>query len=299
MTESIYGPIICSQLAYKTSVCKAYAFTAKSGVGKTTHTRLWINEFGDEHVKTGDLIVYTSADSVFQIAAHEELVPLEELYRYCRIARELLVGEHGVGRVIARPFIGEAGNFRRTANRHDYSIEPDRETLLDALKAAGRDVIGIGKIGDIFAGKGLTESHYTHSNTEGMEMLTSMAARDFDGLCFANLVDFDMLYGHRRDVDGYASALAEFDSWLSGFLSTLGEEDMVIVTADHGCDPAFLASTDHTREYVPLIVAGKGVKPQNLGTRDGFATIGATVAEALGIGFCGDGVSILDTLTAK
>ncbi len=258
-----------------------------------------IADYGEEHLRTGDLIVYTSADSVFQIAAHEELVPLEELYRYCRIARELLVGEHGVGRVIARPFIGEAGNFRRTANRHDYSIEPDRETLLDALKAAGRDVIGIGKIGDIFAGKGLTESHYTHSNTEGMEMLSAMAARDFEGLCFANLVDFDMLYGHRRDVEGYATALAEFDRWLGGFLPTLGEEDMVIVTADHGCDPAFLASTDHTREYVPLIVAGKGIAPQNLGTLDGFSTIGATVAEALGIDFRGDGVSILDTLTKK
>ena len=258
-----------------------------------------IADYGEEHLRTGDLIVYTSADSVFQIAAHEELVPLDELYRYCRIARELLVGEHGVGRVIARPFIGEVGNFRRTANRHDYSIEPDRETLLDALKAAGRDVIGIGKIGDIFAGKGLTESHYTHSNTEGMEMLSAMAARDFEGLCFANLVDFDMLYGHRRDVEGYATALAEFDRWLGGFLPTLGEEDMVIITADHGCDPAFLASTDHTREYVPLIVAGKGIAPQNLGTLDGFATVGATVAEALGIGFRGDGESILDTLTAK
>ena len=252
-----------------------------------------IADYGEEHLRTGDLIVYTSADSVFQIAAHEELVPLEELYRYCRIARELLVGEHGVGRVIARPFIGEAGNFRRTANRHDYSIEPPRNTLLDALKASGRDVIGIGKIGDIFAGKGLTESHYTHSNTEGMEMLSAMAKRDFTGLCFANLVDFDMLYGHRRDVVGYATALAEFDRWLGGFLPVLGEEDMVIVTADHGCDPAFLASTDHTRECVPLLVAGKGIAPQNLGTLDGFATIGATVAEALGVSFRGDGESIL------
>ena len=255
-----------------------------------------IADYGEEHLRTGDLIVYTSADSVFQIAAHEDLVPPEELYRYCRIARELLVGEHGVGRVIARPFIGEAGHFTRTANRHDFSIEPPRDTLLDALKAAGREVIGIGKIGDIFVGRGLTESHYTHSNTEGMEMLSEMAKRDFTGLCFANLVDFDMLYGHRRDVDGYAAALAAFDGWLGGFLPTLGEEDAVIVTADHGCDPAFLASTDHTREYVPLLVAGKGIAPVDLGTVDGFATVGATVAEALGVPFRGDGQSILSTL---
>ena len=255
-----------------------------------------IADYGEEHLRTGDLIVYTSADSVFQIAAHEDLVPPEELYRYCRIARELLVGEHGVGRVIARPFIGEAGHFTRTANRHDFSIEPPRDTLLDALKAAGREVIGIGKIGDIFVGRGLTESHYTHSNTEGMEMLSEMAKRDFTGLCFANLVDFDMLYGHRRDVDGYAAALAAFDGWLGDFLPTLGEEDAVIVTADHGCDPAFLASTDHTREYVPLLVAGKGIAPIDLGTVDGFATVGATVAEALGVPFRGDGQSILSTL---
>ena len=255
-----------------------------------------IADYGEEHLRTGDLIVYTSADSVFQIAAHEDLVPPEELYRYCRIARELLVGEHGVGRVIARPFIGEAGHFTRTANRHDFSIEPPRDTLLDALKAAGREVIGIGKIGDIFVGRGLTESHYTHSNTEGMEMLSEMAKRDFTGLCFANLVDFDMLYGHRRDVDGYAAALAAFDGWLGDFLPTLGEEDAVIVTADHGCDPAFLASTDHTREYVPLLVAGKGIAPVDLGTIDGFATVGATVAEALGVPFRGDGQSILSTL---
>ena len=255
-----------------------------------------IADYGEEHLRTGNLIVYTSADSVFQIAAHEDLVPPEELYRYCRIARELLVGEHGVGRVIARPFIGEAGHFTRTANRHDFSIEPPRDTLLDALKAAGREVIGIGKIGDIFVGRGLTESHYTHSNTEGMEMLSKMAKRDFTGLCFANLVDFDMLYGHRRDVDGYAAALAAFDGWLGDFLPTLGEEDAVIVTADHGCDPAFLASTDHTREYVPLLVAGKGIAPVDLGTIDGFATVGATVAEALGVPFRGDGQSILSTL---
>ena len=256
-----------------------------------------IADYGEEHLRTGDLIVYTSADSVFQIAAHEALVPLEDLYRYCREARALLTGDHGVGRVIARPFVGEAPNFKRTANRHDYSIEPPRRTLLDALCEAGRDVIGIGKIGDIFAGKGLTESHYTHSNTEGLEKLTEMAARDFSGLCFANLVDFDMLYGHRRDVDGYAAALTEFDTWLGGFLPNLGEEDLLLITADHGCDPAFLASTDHTREYVPLLAVGRGVCPTGLGTIDGFATIGATVAEALGIPFRRDGASILSAIT--
>ena len=258
-----------------------------------------IADYGAEHLRTGDLIVYTSADSVFQIAAHEDLVPPEELYRYCRIARELLVGEHGVGRVIARPFIGEAGNFRRTANRHDFSIEPPRATLLDALLAAGRDVIGIGKIGDIFVGRGLSESHYTHSNAEGMSMLTDMAKRDFSGLCFANLVDFDMIFGHRRDVDGYASALTEFDAWLGGFLPMLGAEDLVMITADHGCDPAFLASTDHTREYVPLLIAGDGVDSVNLGTIDGFGVVAATVAEALGVPFDGDGSSLLKAIRSE
>lgn len=250
-----------------------------------------IADYGEEHMKTGKLIVYTSADSVFQIAAHEDVVPVETLYEYCRAARSLLVGVHGVGRVIARPFSGEAPNFVRTARRHDFSVEPPRKTLLDALKSEGREVIGIGKIGDIFAGRGLTESHYTHSNAEGMEMLSRMAERDFSGLCFANLVDFDMLYGHRRDVDGYAAALTEFDTWLGGFLPQLGEEDAVIVTADHGCDPAFTATTDHTREFVPLIVAGREIAPCSLGTREGFAAIAATVAELLGSSYRGDGKS--------
>ena len=251
-----------------------------------------IADYGEEHMKTGKLIVYTSADSVFQIAAHEDVVPVETLYEYCRAARSILVGEHGVGRVIARPFAGEANNFVRTARRHDFSVEPPRKTLLDALKSEGREVIGIGKISDIFAGRGLTESHYTHSNAEGMEMLSRMAERDFSGLCFANLVDFDMLYGHRRDVDGYAAALTEFDTWLGGFLGQLGEEDMVIVTADHGCDPAFTASTDHTREIVPFIVAGRGIAPCSLGTRDGFSLVAATVAELLGSSYRGDGQSL-------
>ena len=250
-----------------------------------------IADYGEEHIKTGKLIVSTSADSVFQIAAHEAVVPVETLYEYCRAARSILVGEHGVGRVIARPFAGEAPHFVRTARRHDFSVEPPRKTLLDALKSEGREVIGIGKISDIFAGRGLTESHYTHSNTEGMELLSRMAARDFSGLCFANLVDFDMLYGHRRDVDGYAAALTEFDTWLGDFLPLLAEEDTVIVTADHGCDPAFTASTDHTRETVPLIVAGREIVPCPLGTRNGFSTLAATVAELLGSSYRGDGQS--------
>lgn len=255
-----------------------------------------IADYGAEHLATGKLIVYTSADSVFQIAAHESLIPVETLYQYCREARKILTGKHAVGRVIARPFEGEAPHFTRTARRHDFSVEPPKQTLLDALKSEGRDVIGIGKIGDIFAGRGLTESHYTHGNAEGMERLAQMAARDFSGLCFANLVDFDMIYGHRRDKDGYAAALTEFDGWLCGFLKALREDDAVIITADHGCDPTFTATTDHTREYVPLIVAGKKISPVNLGTRQGFATVAATVAELLGSDYRGDGQSMAEEI---
>ncbi len=242
-----------------------------------------INVYGDEHVKTGDLIVYTSADSVFQIAAHEEVVPLEKLYEYCRIARNLLQGRHSVGRVIARPFVGTSGAYKRTSNRHDYSLEPPKATLLDAVKAKGLDCIGVGKIHDIFAGVGTTEHVYNKSNADGMAHTSHYAQQDFHGLCFVNLVDFDMLYGHRRDVDGYARALTEFDSWLGEFMKGLGEEDVVMITADHGCDPSYTATTDHTREYVPLLVLGKGVKPVNLGTRSSFADIAATVAEMLGV----------------
>ncbi len=242
-----------------------------------------IAKFGDEHLRTGDLIVYTSADSVFQIAAHEEVVPLEDLYAYCRIARRILQGKHGVGRVIARPFVGTSGAYTRTANRHDFSLEPPTRTLLDALKAAGLDAIGVGKIYDIFAGQGTTEHVYNQSNAHGMAHAMNYGDKDFRGLCFVNLVDFDMLYGHRRDIDGYARALSEFDAWLPGFMEKLGEEDMVMITADHGCDPAYTATTDHTREYVPLLIAGKGVRPVNLGTRDSFADIAATVAELLGV----------------
>ncbi|MBP3654048.1 MAG: phosphopentomutase [Oscillospiraceae bacterium] len=242
-----------------------------------------IQIYGDEHVRTGDLIVYTSADSVFQIAAHEEVVPLETLYEYCRIARAQLQGKHGVGRVIARPFVGTSGEYKRTSNRHDYSLEPPKETLLDAVKAKGLDSIAVGKIYDIFAGRGTTEHVYNTSNANGMEHAMHYAQQDFHGLCFVNLVDFDMVYGHRRDIDGYAQALSEFDAWLPEFLAQLGEDDLVMITADHGCDPGYLATTDHTREYVPLLVMGKQVKPADLGTRTGFQCIAATVAQLLDV----------------
>ena len=244
-----------------------------------------INEYGDEHIRTGDLIVYTSADSVFQIAAHEDVVPPEQLYAYCRMARKLLRGKHGVGRVIARPFVGTSGNYTRTANRHDFSLEPPRQTLLDAIKSAGLDSIAVGKIHDIFAGRGDTEYVYNKSNTDGMAHAMDYARKDFRGLCFVNLVDFDMLYGHRRNIDGYAEALKEFDTWLPKFMEKLSGEDLVMITADHGCDPAYTATTDHTREYVPLLIGGKQVKPVNLGTRGSFADIAATVAELLDVPF--------------
>ncbi len=250
-----------------------------------------IQKFGDDHVRTGDLIVYTSADSVFQIAAHEDVVPLEQLYEYCHIARQQLKGKHGVGRVIARPFVGESGAYKRTSNRHDYSLEPPTKTLLDAVKEAGLASIGVGKIHDIFAGIGTTEHVYNQSNANGMEHTLRYAGQDFKGLCFVNLVDFDMLYGHRRDIDGYAKALSEFDAWLPTLLQQLGEEDIVMITADHGCDPAYTATTDHTREYVPLLVLGKAVKPVNLGTRSTFADIAATVADLLNVDYPCPGTS--------
>ena len=250
-----------------------------------------IDRFGQEHMETGKLIVYTSADSVFQIAAHEDIVPPEQLYEYCRIARKILQGKHGVGRVIARPFVGEPGSFKRTANRHDFSLEPPVETLPEAVKNAGMDSIGVGKIHDIFAGIGLTEYVYNKSNANGMEHTDNFAARDFHGLCFVNLVDFDMQFGHRRDIPGYAAALTEFDSWLGRFLPTMGEEDVLMITADHGCDPGYTATTDHTREYIPLLILGKQIKPVNLGTRASFADIAATVAEFLNVPLDTPGVS--------
>ena len=245
-----------------------------------------IRDYGQQQLDTGKWIVYTSADSVFQVAAHEELIPLEELYDACHKARNILRGQHGVGRVIARPYVGDSETgFKRTSNRHDYSLEPPAKTMLDAVKEAGLASIGVGKIHDIFAGIGTTEHVYNKSNANGMEHTTNYAKQDFKGLCFVNLVDFDMVYGHRRDIDGYAAALTEFDTWLGGFLEQLGEEDLVMITADHGCDPAYTATTDHTREYVPLLILGKGVRNVNLGTRESFADIAATVTELLEVPF--------------
>ncbi len=252
-----------------------------------------IQEYGDAHMETGDLIVYTSADSVFQIAAHEEIVPLEQLYEYCRVARGILQGEHGVGRVIARPFLGPAGGpFTRTPHRHDFSLLPPETTMLDQLKDAGRDVIAVGKINDIFAGKGITEAVATGGNQEGIERTLEYMDRDFEGLCFVNLVDYDMLYGHRRDVDGYAKALSYFDGRLPELLGKMREDDVLMLTADHGCDPAYTATTDHTREHTPFLMYGKKVKPGNLGTRKTFADIGATVLQCFGMtpAFSGEGM---------
>jgi len=258
-----------------------------------------IRDYGQEHLDTGKWIIYTSADSVFQVAAHEELVGLDELYDACHKARNILRGEHGVGRVIARPFVGDSvTGFKRTSNRHDYSLEPPAETMLDAIKAAGKASIGVGKIHDIFAGIGTTEHVYNTSNTNGMEHAMHYAEQDFEGLCFVNLVDFDMLYGHRRDIDGYAKALSEFDAWLPAFMGKMGDEDLVMITADHGCDPAYTATTDHTREYVPLMILGKKVKPVNLGTRVGFADIAATVTELLGVAYETPGKSIAKEVLA-
>ena len=245
-----------------------------------------IRDYGAQQQKTGKWIVYPSADSVFQVAANENWIPLEELYDACHKARKLLQGKHGVGRVIARPYIGtpEEG-FTRTANRHDYSLEPPARTMLDAVKDAGLSSIGVGKINDIFAGIGTTEFVYNKSNADGMAHTDHYAAQDFTGLCFVNLVDFDMVYGHRRNPEGYAEALSEFDTWLGSFLPRLGQEDVVLITADHGCDPCYRATTDHTREYVPLLVLGKAVKPGSLGTRETFADIAATVTELLGVSY--------------
>ncbi|MBQ4616766.1 MAG: phosphopentomutase [Clostridia bacterium] len=243
-----------------------------------------IRDYGEEHVKTGALIVYTSADSVLQIAAHEEIVPLEELYRCCEQARQLLQGEHGVGRVIARPFRGDAENgFFRTKNRHDYSLTPPKETVLDALKQAKFEVIGIGKIHDIFAGQGLTRTIRTENNADGLKTTRALMNEEFRGLCFVNLVDFDMVYGHRRDVDGYVRALNEMDAALADLLTQMREGDILMLTADHGCDPAF-RGTDHTREAVPFLAVGTPILENvNLGTRTSFADVGATIAELFGV----------------
>jgi phosphopentomutase len=240
-----------------------------------------IRDFGEEHLKSGKLIVYTSADSVFQIAAHESLVSREELYRYCEIARDILQGEHGVGRVIARPFDGEYP-FKRTSGRHDFSLTPPSLTAPDALMAKGYDTISVGKIYDIFAGRGFTESHPTVNNDDGCNKSLDIMKRDFNGLCFINLVDFDMVYGHRNNLEGYAKAMTAFDEKLGEMLPLLREDDLLIITADHGCDPS-TSSTDHSREYTPMVAYGNGIKGGvNLGTRDSFADIGATVLEWFG-----------------
>lgn len=253
-----------------------------------------LEAFGDEHIRSGKLIVYTSADSVLQIAAHTDVVSLDELYGYCHAAREIMTGEDfGVGRIIARPFEGESGAYRRTADRRDFSLEPPLGLLADAVKAHGMDCIAVGKISDIFAERGFTQSIHTHSNGEGMSVCSSVAKSEFCGLCFVNLVDFDMLWGHRRDAVGYAEGLNAFDLWLGGFLDMLTERDMLIITADHGCDPSFTKTTDHTREYTPCIMYSPSLSPKNMGTRETFADIAATVADALGVDLACDGASML------
>lgn len=256
-----------------------------------------INDYGEEHLKTGDLIVYTSADSVFQIACHEEVVSVEKLYEFCAIARQILVGKHAVGRVIARPFVGdEKQGFVRTANRKDFSVTPPKNTLLDELLSNGKAVLGVGKIYDIFGGKGVGESFKTKSNSDGLNIVNQLIDRDFDGLCFINLVDFDSKYGHRNDVLGYTNALNEFDSWLGEFADKLGDDDMLIITADHGCDPSTL-STDHSREFVPLLVFGKRIKSGiNLGTRESFSDIAKTIAQIFGVKNSLDGKSFLNEI---
>lgn len=254
-----------------------------------------IKDYGEEHMRTGALIVYTSADSVFQIAAHEEVVPVEQLYEYCEIARKILVGDVGVGRVIARPFTGEPGNFTRTSRRHDFSLQPPKTTMLDQLKDEGFDVIGVGKINDIFAGKGITEFVRTKDNADGIDRTLEYMDRNFTGLCFVNLVDFDMLYGHRNDVEGYAKALTYFDGRLSEILAKLKPDDILMITADHGCDPG-TPSTDHSREYTPFLMYGKKIAAgSDLGTRKTFADIGATVLDYFGISAKTDGESLLES----
>lgn len=255
-----------------------------------------IKDYGEEHLKTGALIVYTSADSVFQIAANEAIVSDDELYRYCKIARKILTGKYGVGRVIARPFEGKtAADFVRTPRRHDFSLEPPCDTMLDVLQKNGKKTIAIGKIYDIFAHRGIDEHYFTENNTQGVEKTLEIAKTDFDGLCYTNLVDCDMLYGHRRDIDGYAKAISEFDDCLPRLAGDLRDDDFLIITADHGCDPGF-KGTDHTREYVPLLIYSKSIKGKNLGTIDGFGAVADTVLSMFDIKSTLDGKHILDEI---
>lgn len=263
------------------------AFTAATGLEVLCNkpysgTKLLL-DYGREHLATGKPIVYTSADSVFQIAAHEEVIPPEKLYKLCEKARKILCGKHAVGRVIARPFVGEYPNFVRTSGRHDFSLTPPKDTALDILMQNGFDTLGVGKIYDIFAGKGVSEVFRTGSNDIGMAKTSELQARDFEGLCFINLVDFDMLYGHRNDAPGYAKALSEFDCWLGGFMADMQEDDLLFITADHGCDPS-TPSTDHSREYIPLLVYGKQVKAgADLGTGKTYADQSKTLLDVFGI----------------
>lgn len=250
-----------------------------------------IDLLGPEHMVSRKPIVYTSADSVFQIAAHEEVIPLEEQYRICQVARELMRGEYNIARIIARPFVGSPGDFRRTANRRDYAVEPHRPTILDQLTNAGRKVIGVGKIKDIFAGRGVTESHKTQDNQHGMQVFAELTQAGAGDLIFVNLVDFDMVYGHRNNAAGYGKALEEADAALGEILSRMQDCDILIVTADHGCDPTH-PGTDHTREYVPLLVAGKQVRAgTDLGVRATFADVAATIGQLLQIDYVGAGTS--------
>ena len=256
-------------------------------------------DYGREHVETGALMVYTSADSVFQVAAHEDIVPIEELYHDCELAREMLTGDYAVGRVIARPFVGEYPNYTRTARRHDYSLQPPRATMLNNLEDAGYECIGVGKISDIFAGSGITQQIRTQNNTDGIAKTLDLMENDFEGICFVNLVDFDMVYGHRNDAPGYARALMEFDQALPKFMEQMGEDDLLIITADHGCDPS-TPSTDHSREYTPMLAWSKKICPgANLGTRTTFADIGATVLEYFGLENRTDGQSFLKEICTE
>ena len=255
-----------------------------------------IRDYGKEHVETGALIVYTSADSVLQIAAHEDVIPIEELYDICRKARAIMQGEHGVGRIIARPFEGE-WPYKRTVRRHDFSLQPPRETVLDALKEAGFVNIGVGKIYDIFAGKSVMVSYSNKGNEPNMVRTIDIADADFEGLCYVNLVDTDMIYGHRRDIPGYTKALNTADRQIGELMEKLGPEDILMVTADHGCDPGY-SGTDHTREDIMCLVWGKGLREGvDIGTHDTFADMAATIAEYFGIGYRGDGTSFLKEIT--
>lgn len=259
-----------------------------------------IKDFGEEHLKTGFPIVYTSADSVFQLAAHEDVIPVPELYEMCKKARKLLIGDYAIGRVIARPFIGKPGNFSRTERRKDFAFEPPEKTLLDYLKDENFDVVGIGKIPDIFANRGLSASYSIENNPDAIERTIKTMHEDLDGLIFTNLVDFDMLYGHRRNPQGYYQALLEIDSFIPDFLKNLNSDDILIFTADHGCDPTYKKSTDHTREYVPILIVGDKIKQNfNIGTRDSFSDIGQTIAEFFQVNKLKFGKSFLKNILIK